>query len=131
LQKKVAELISGQFIRSAHDVSEGGLFTTLCESGFTRDLGFSVQTKSTIRKDAFLFGEGQGRVIVTVTIDKVKELENILEDFPFEKIGVVSTGEIVIDGDFWGTIDWWRDQYDTAIENYLAKEEAGSALAPI
>jgi len=131
LQKKVAELISRQFIRSAHDVSEGGLFTTLCESGFTRELGFSVQTKSTIRKDAFLFGEGQGRVIVTVTIDKVKEFENTLEDFPYEKIGVVSTGEIVIDGDFWGTIDWWKDQYDAAIENYLAKEEAGSALAPI
>src|SRR4030095_12633138 len=69
LQKKVAELISRQFIRSAHDLSEGGLFTTLCESGCTRELGFSVQTKSTIRKDAFLFGEGQGRVIVTVTID--------------------------------------------------------------
>jgi phosphoribosylformylglycinamidine synthase II len=131
LQKKVSELISRQFIRSAHDVSEGGLFTTLCESGFSRELGFSVETKSTIRKDAFLFGEGQGRLIVTVTIDKVKEFENFLQDFPCEKIGVVSTGEVVIDGDFWGTLDWWKDQYDAAIENYLAKEEAGSALAPI
>jgi phosphoribosylformylglycinamidine synthase II len=131
LQKKLSELISKQYIRSAHDVSEGGLFTTLCEGGFNRDLGFSIQTKSTIRKDAFLFGEGQSRVVVTVTIDKVREFENFMQDFPSEKIGVVSTGELVVDGDFWGTIDWWKEEYDTAIENYLSKEEAGSALASI
>ena len=131
LQKKLAELISGQFIRSAHDVSEGGLFATLCESGFNRDLGFSIQTKSTIRKDAFLFGEGQGRVAVTVELDQVKDFENFMKDFPCEKIGVVSTGELVVNGDFWGTIDWWKDQYDEAIENYLSKEEAGSALTSI
>src|SRR5258706_5035122 len=95
LQKKLSELISKQFIRSAHDVSEGGLFTTLCESGFNRELGFSIQTKSTIRKDAFLFGEGQSRVVVTLSIDKVKEFENFMQDFPYEKIGVVSTGEVV------------------------------------
>jgi len=131
LQKKLSQLISKQFIRSAHDVSEGGLFTTLCESGFNRELGFSVETKSTIRRDAFLFGEGQSRVVVTVTIDDVKDFEKFMGDFPCEKIGVVSYGEIVIDGDFWGTIDWWKDQYDAAIENHLSKEEAGSALAPI
>ena len=131
LQKKLAELISNHFIRSAHDISEGGLFTALCESSFNRELGFSIQTKSTIRKDAFLFGEGQSRVVVTVTVDKVKEFENFLQDLPYEKIGVVSTGEIVVDGDFWGTIDWWQEKYDTAIENYLSKEEAGSALTSI
>ena len=131
LQRKLSVLISKQFIRSAHDVSEGGLFMALCESGFHRELGFSILTKSTIRKDAFLFGEGQSRVVVTVTLDKVKDFENFIADFPYEKIGVVSTGEIVVDGDFWGTIDWWQDQYDTAIENYLSKEEAGSALASI
>jgi len=131
LQKKLSELISKQFIRSAHDVSEGGLFITLCEAGFNCELGFSIQTKSTVRKDAFLFGEGQSRVAVTVPIDRVEEFEDFIQDFPCEKIGVVSTGEIVVNGDFWGTIDWWKERYDTAIENYLSKEEAGSALAAI
>src|SRR5689334_8499006 len=57
LQSKISELISKQFIRSAHDISEGGLFITLCEAGFNCELGFSIQTTSTVRKDAFLFGE--------------------------------------------------------------------------
>jgi phosphoribosylformylglycinamidine synthase len=131
LQQKVAELIKKNIIVSAHDVSEGGLFVTLCESGFNRDLGFSVQTKVNIRKDAFLFGESQSRVVVTVALDDVDQFEANLKDFPFEKIGVVTSGELVIDGDFWGTIDWWKDEYDTAIENHLAKEEAGSALSSI
>ncbi|MEI9942658.1 MAG: phosphoribosylformylglycinamidine synthase subunit PurL [Chitinophagaceae bacterium] len=131
LQQKVSELIRKKLVHSAHDVSEGGLFVTLNESGFNRELGFSVITSITCRKDAWLFGEGQSRVLMSVPIENVKEFESALGDFPFEKIGVVTTGEIVVDGDFWGTIDWWKDKYDTAIENYLSKEKAGAALSSI
>ncbi|MEO7922157.1 MAG: phosphoribosylformylglycinamidine synthase subunit PurL [Chitinophagaceae bacterium] len=131
LQQKIRQLIESKMIQSAHDTSEGGLFTTLCEAGFHRELGFSVLTKGGIRKDAFLFGEGQSRVVVTVALEDVQHFEKALGDFPFEKLGVVTSGEMVIDGDFWGTIDWWQEKYDTAIENYLSKEEAGSALSSI
>jgi phosphoribosylformylglycinamidine synthase len=131
LQEKVAEMITAGSIRSAHDLSEGGLFVTLCESGFNRELGFSVITNNGCRKDAWLFGEGQSRVLVSVEIEKVREFENQLGDFPFEKIGVVTTGEIMVDGDFWGTIDWWKEEYDMAIENFLSKEEAGAALSAL
>jgi phosphoribosylformylglycinamidine synthase subunit PurL len=131
LQQRVASLIKKRLVRSVHDLSEGGLFTALCESGFHRELGFSIQTKGDIRADAFLFGEAQSRVIVTVRVGAMREFESAVGSFPCEKIGVVSSGELVIDGDFWGTADWWKDAYDTAIENYLSKEEAGSALSSI
>ncbi|HEX5654876.1 MAG TPA: phosphoribosylformylglycinamidine synthase subunit PurL [Chitinophagaceae bacterium] len=131
LQQKITELIKNKMVHSIHDLSEGGLFIALCESGFNRELGFSIQTKGGIRKDAFLFGEAQSRVIVTVPVEKIREFEAVLGSFPVDKIGVVSSGELVVDGDFWGTIDWWKDAYDTAIENYLSKEEAGSALSSI
>ncbi|MCG2614994.1 phosphoribosylformylglycinamidine synthase subunit PurL [Terrimonas sp. NA20] len=130
LQQQLASLIKSKLVRSVHDVSEGGVYVTLCESGFNRELGFSVSTKGGIRKDAFLYGEGQSRAIVTVALANVQAFEAAL-NIPFEKIGVVSSGEIAVDGDFWGTIDWWKDTYDTAIENYLAKEDAGSALTAI
>lgn len=131
LQQKLSELISNKLIHSAHDISEGGLFVALCESGFPNELGFSIQTKGGIRKDACLFGEGQSRVVVTVDLEDVKKFESVLGDFTFEKIGVVAGSEMVVDGEFWGTIDWWKDKYDTTIENYLSKEEAGSALSSI
>jgi phosphoribosylformylglycinamidine synthase len=131
LQKKIAGLIAKGIIESAHDISEGGLFVALCEAGFNKELGFSIFAKDGIRKDAFLFGEAQSRVIVTVSLDCVPEFEKILSGFPHEKLGVVTSGEMLINDDFWGTIDWWKEEYDTAIENYLSKEEAGAALSSI
>src|SRR5689334_1130352 len=81
LQQKVAELINKKLIQSAHDVSEGGLFITLCESGFNRELGFTLETKDDVRQDAYLFGEGQSRVVVTVKAGMIGKFENILGDF--------------------------------------------------
>jgi phosphoribosylformylglycinamidine synthase subunit PurL len=131
LQQKVAELINKKLIQSAHDISEGGLFITLCESGFNRELGFTLETKDDLREDAYLFGEGQSRIVVSVKADLIEKFENAMKDFPHEKIGLVTSGEMLVNGDFWGTIDWWQEEYDSSIENHLSKEEAGSALNPI
>ena len=137
LQQKITELIREKIIQSAHDISEGGLFVTLCEAGFNRELGFSIKIPLTVgeragvRPDAYLFGEGQSRVVVSVASSQAAAFEKLLGDFPCEMIGVVTSGEMLVDDDFWGTIDWWQEKYDTAIENYLSKESAGSALIPI
>jgi phosphoribosylformylglycinamidine synthase len=131
LQEKIISLIKNGFIRSAHDVSEGGLFVTLCESGFFNELGFSVLTNNSVRTDAWLFGESQSRVLVSVPLSNVAEFEVAAAGVPFEKIGVVTTGEMMVNGDFWGTIDWWKEKYDNALEGYLSKEEAGAALSSI
>ena len=131
MQEKMKELIGRKIILSAHDISEGGLFVTLCESGFNRELGFSVKTNKVFRKDASLFGEGQGRAIVSVAEKDVEEFEKTMDNFPFEKLGVVTSGELIVDGEFWGMIEGWKEKNDNAISNYLIKEEAGSALGPI
>jgi phosphoribosylformylglycinamidine synthase II len=132
LQQKVSELIKSKLIESAHDVSEGGLFVTLLESAFHRALGFDVVADNfNIRKDAQWFGERQSRVVVSVKKEKLKELKNALGDHPYEELGVVTSGSVEVDGMEWGTIEEWKEKYDTAIENYLSKEEAGSALSSI
>ncbi len=131
LQQVLTILISKKVIESAHDVSEGGLFVTLCESGFNRQLGFAIETKESIRKDAYLFGEGQSRVVVTVAVEKIESFEQLIGELPHERIGIVTSGEILIDEDFWGSIDTWKEKYDTAIEKYLSNEESGDALTAI
>ncbi len=132
LQQKIMELISKKLIESAHDVSEGGLFVTLLESAFHRNLGFDVVAADyNIRKDAQWFGEKQSRVVVSVKANKLKEVKDALGNHPFEELGVVTSGSVEVDGMEWGTIDSWKEQYDTAIENFLSKEEAGSALSSI
>ncbi len=76
LHETVSSLIKNKMILSAHDISEGGLFVTLAESAFFNNLGFTVnQQKKQIRKDAYWFGEAQGRVVVTISAEKVNEFE--------------------------------------------------------
>jgi phosphoribosylformylglycinamidine synthase subunit PurL len=140
LQETVKGLIQNELVQSVHDISEGGLITMLFEKGFNRELGFSVSSiteaywdGSPVRKDAFWFGEAQSRVVVSVSEEKLANFLRHLEkcEIPHANLGVVTSGEIIVDGDFWGTIDRWQEKYDTAIENYLSKEEAGSALSSI
>ncbi|MFT3845089.1 MAG: phosphoribosylformylglycinamidine synthase subunit PurL [Lacibacter sp.] len=132
LQQKIAELIKQKIILSAHDVSEGGLFTTLIESSFNRNLGFDVVAADlNIRKDAYWFGEGQSRVVVTVKDEQVAALKQILGDFPYAEIGNVTNGSIEVDGMEWGNVAEWKEKYDTAIENLMAGHESEHAMSAL
>ena len=122
LHMAVSSLIKNKMIVSAHDISEGGLFVTLTESGFQRNFGFAVNKQiSSIRNDAYWFGEAQGRVVVSVSPDKIEEFEKSI-DVPFEKLGEVTSGEIKIDNEDWGNISEWKRKYDNVIGNLLKGE---------
>ncbi len=140
LHETVKSLLRNKCIRSAHDISEGGLLIMLFEKAFNRELGFNVQSmKETygggkpVRNDAFWFGEGQGRVVVTVPEEKVNDFLRVIEEkeIPFACLGNVSSGEIVVDGKSWGHVNWWKEQYETALESSLSNEEAGTALSSL
>ena len=132
LQQTVAALIGNGLLESAHDVSDGGLFICLLEAGFTNGLGFDVVANdASIRKDAYWFGEKQSRVVVTVKNENLEKVKQALGNHPFEELGMVTDGSVEVDGMEWGQISEWKAAYDTAIENYLSKEEAGSALSSI
>jgi phosphoribosylformylglycinamidine synthase len=131
LQQKVKQLIETGTIASAHDISEGGLLITLLESGFVNELGFAITFPHNLRKDAFLFGEAQSRVVVSVRADKVDAFKNILGDFPATEVGVVTGKYVRISGEDWGHINDWKEKYDNAISNMLSKEESMDALTTI
>ena len=127
LQQKLSQLIASGAIASAHDVSEGGLFVALCEKGFNRGFGFNISTSNILRKDAFLFGEAQSRVLVTVRAGQEPEFEKQLAGFTASRIGTVSTGAVVIDDANWGNIAKWKELYDTALEKHLEPEVSTDA----
>lgn len=119
LHESVTDLINKKIIESAHDVSEGGLFVTLAESCFSRLLGFKIeQSNADIRKDAFLFGEAQGRVVVSVSKENIDDFESLL-NIPFQKLGNITFGEINIDNEDWGNIKNWNEKYNNAIGNHF------------
>jgi len=70
LQRLLIESIGVGLVKSAHDCAEGGLLVTLaecCMMDHDRQIGAAIedQPATSIRADAWLFGESAGRAIVT------------------------------------------------------------------
>jgi phosphoribosylformylglycinamidine synthase len=86
-------------LSSASPVGKGGLFFTLLRAGYLNNLGFDITTDAEIRKDAFLFGEAMGRIVVDINPEKEDEFVDLLSDMkvPFFMLGHVTKGEIRID----------------------------------
>jgi phosphoribosylformylglycinamidine synthase len=121
IQTKVLAAIRNGLIESAHDVTEGGLFVTLVESAFHRELGFSVNCQDkNIRRDAYWFGESQSRIVVSVKKEKLNIFLESMSGVAFEQLGKVSEREISIDGESWGDVQVWKQTYDTVIQNEMA-----------
>jgi phosphoribosylformylglycinamidine synthase II len=134
VQHEVKKMIHKKLVNSAHDVSEGGLFITLIESCFNRDLGFDVSTTDYgIRTDAYWFGEAQSRVVVSVSKENRNDFNMLLEkmEMTVTYLGKVSAGKIKIDGKDWGTVNDWKEKYENAIANLLAGHDSEHALATI
>jgi phosphoribosylformylglycinamidine synthase len=121
VQQAVNQLIENNIINAAHDISDGGLFVTLAEMSFPRELGFDIETDVEIRTDAFLFGEGQGRIVITVTEEKQDEfIETMLATgVNFTLIGHVTKGKLQIDGEHFGFIKEVKNLYNEALGKHL------------
>lgn len=122
IQQVVKTLIRKRLIESAHDVSDGGLFITLAESSMPGNLGFAIETDFDCRADAFLFGEAQSRIVVSVSPEKLDNFVDALAsyDVEFSNLGSVTEGEILIDEQSFGTIDQAKALYDNSLEKLFA-----------
>ncbi len=122
VQQVVKNLIRKGLIESAHDVSDGGLFICLAESAMPGNLGFAIETDFDCRADAFLFGEAQGRIVVSVSPEKLDDFVDALAatDVEFSNLGAVTEGEILIDEESFGSIQDARNLYDNALDKLFA-----------
>ena len=119
----IKQLIRKQLIQSAHDISDGGLFITLAECAMPRGLGFAIETDFDCRADAFLFGEAQSRVIVTVNYDKLDAFVDLIADsnIEFSNLGTVTDGPLLIDEESFGHINDAKELYENAIGKIMEK----------
>ena len=136
LEKKVQELclygIRQCIIKSAHDTSEGGLAVALAECCIQaenkKNTGAVIELSDDIRVDALLFGETQSRIIITVSPERVKELEGVARNSgtPFTVIGKVGGERLVIRHKSSAVIDMpvdrMADKWRKAIPGYLGEE---------
>lgn len=121
MQQTLRELIGQNLIQSAHDVSDGGLFIALLESAMPNNLGFDITTDAEVRTDAFLFGEAQGRVVVSVSLSREAQFLDYMatSKVPFTALGHVTKSEIRIDDVAYGFVDDFKQTYLSAIERII------------
>src|SRR6056297_865020 len=121
VQETLRGLIEKSLIRSAHDVSDGGLFISLLESAMVNNKGFDITTSAEIRRDAFLFGESQSRVIVSVTPSMETDFVDFMidRDIPFSTLGHVTKSELRVDDNSFGFIYDVKKIYMNALDKLM------------
>ena len=123
VQHTVKGLIQNDLINAAHDIADGGMFVSLTEMSMPRELGFDIVTDAEIREDAFLFGESQGRVLVTVSEDAEEDFIEFMMDSTvnFTLLGHVTKGKMMVDDEHFGFITEAKELFNTALGKKIEK----------
>ncbi|MFT6002225.1 MAG: phosphoribosylformylglycinamidine synthase II [Flavobacteriales bacterium] len=121
LQETTKGLIENGLVNAAHDCADGGLFVTLSEMGYPNNIGFDVATDSELRKDAFLFGEVQSRIVVSVTEQNKEEFIEFMSESntPFSLLGETINKDIKIDNENWGPLSEFAETFNDSLGNHL------------
>jgi phosphoribosylformylglycinamidine synthase len=121
VQQLIKALIRNNLIHSAHDISDGGLFVALLESSMPENFGFDITSDAEIRTDAFLFGESQSRVVVSVSASREAAFIDFVSqhNVPISTLGHVTKSEIRVDDSSFGFISDFKKLYDTSLENII------------
>jgi phosphoribosylformylglycinamidine synthase II len=99
-QEACRAAIGARLLRSAHDVSEGGIAVALtesCVSGPT-SVGAEIELSSPAALPLLLFGEGPSRIVVSVRAGAERHFEQLMREFavPWRWIGRVGGDRVVI-----------------------------------
>ena len=127
MQRALSQLITKKLIQSAHDLSDGGLFVALAESAMAGGLGFDITTGPAgglagCRLDAVLFGEGQGRVVVSVSAEQQAAFEEAVAatGVPCAQLGSVTERVFLVDGQAVMALVDAKELYDNALGKIMA-----------
>jgi len=117
MQNAMKEAIRSGMLKSAHDCSDGGLFVTLMESAVSGNLGFEITSYDKVRKDAFLFGESQSRVVITCDKSDEQKVIELLEKNGSKGnvIGTVKGNALIVDGENFGSVNDFNELYNKSL----------------
>ncbi len=97
-QAAIRELIERGWVKTAHDVAEGGLAVALAEMCLPYGLGATIEVRSQARPDALLFSEAPSRILFTVDQTMLQMAVRVLEQhgLPHQILGQVGGDTLTI-----------------------------------
>ena len=121
--ESLLSLIDNNHIKSAHDISLGGLLTALCKMSIKGNKGIKLKkSKNLINEIEYFFAEDQGRYIIEINPKDLKEVTKILNknSVYHEELGVVVDKELIINEKTKVTIDELKSYNTNWLTNYMS-----------
>ena len=120
----VLNLIKKNLIKSAHDVSLGGIITSLAEMCIKGKIGIKIKKPNyLINQFEYLFGEDQGRYILEIEKNDYNKVIEILDksSVHYDELGIVTEKDMIIDDKSKVTIDELIVSNTNWLTNYMSK----------
>jgi phosphoribosylformylglycinamidine synthase subunit PurL len=117
------QLNEKNYIKSAHDVSLGGLLTALCKMCIKGNKGINLyKIKFLINEIDYFFSEDQGRYIIEINPKDLDEVIKILDknSVHYDKLGVIIEKDIIINQKTKVTIDELKTCNTNWLKNYMS-----------
>ena len=120
--ESLLNLIEKDYIKSAHDVSLGGILTAvskMCIKGY-KGIKFS-KPKNLINEIEYFFSEDQGRYIIEINPKDLKKVTDILDknSVYYEELGVIIDKVMIINDKTNVTIDELKSYNSNWLTNYM------------
>ncbi len=121
--ESLLNLIEKNYIRSAHDISLGGLITALSKMCIKGNRGIKLnKSKNLMNEIEYLFAEDQGRYLIEIKPEDLKNVSKILEknSVYHENLGVIIDKEMIINEKTKLTIDELKSYNRNWLKNYMS-----------
>ena len=118
------KLIDAGYIKSAHDVSIGGIITAVSKMCIKGNKGINLKKpKYLINEIEYYFAEDQGRYIIEVSKNSLKKVTDILvkNAVHFDELGTINEDQLFINEKTKVTIDELRTSNTNWLTNYMSK----------
>jgi len=117
------KLIEKDFIKCAHDVSLGGIITSVCKMCIKGNKGINIKKpKFLINEIEYFFAEDQGRYIVEIDPKDLKDVTKILDKnlVHYDELGVIIEKDMIIDKKTKLTIDELKSYNTNWLNDYMS-----------
>ncbi|MDA7733716.1 phosphoribosylformylglycinamidine synthase subunit PurL [Candidatus Pelagibacter sp.] len=118
----ILKLVDKKYIKSAHDVSLGGIITALSKMCIKGKKGATLKKPNyLINQFEYLFGEDQGRYIIEISKDDLESVAKILQENTvyFDELGIVNDDSLIIDEKTKVSIDDLVKSHTNWLTNYM------------
>jgi phosphoribosylformylglycinamidine synthase len=121
--ESLLSLIEKDYIRSAHDISLGGLITAISKMCIKGNKGIKLNKLKNLMNDIeYLFAEDQGRYLIEIKPEDLKNVSKILEknSVYYENLGIIIDKEMIINEKTKLTIDELKSYNTNWLKNYMS-----------